>query len=193
MVPKKEGRPVPVNTAWDIWRPGTPRSICSFWTTTSSGSPGRNGRKRVGEIQEGKFRVSFSQGVNIRLVDQEAAEALASVEYRDDQFARRRLYTAWDNMGDERVFFRGLERLERAGVPPAHLMVYMLVGYAKGERIEDVLKRHRKLVDAGWKPYPMVYGTRTPGTGRSRTNPAPSPAWGREGKKGKRARNTGGT
>ena len=161
VVPKKEGRPVPVNTAWDIWRPGTPRCLLLL-DNDFFGQPRDEWRKRIEEIRDGKFKVSFSQGVNIRLVDQEAAEALASVQYRDDQFERRRLYTAWDNMGDERVFFRGLERLEKAGVPPAHLMVYMLVGYAKEERIEDVLTRYRKLVDAGCKPYPMVYGNPDP-------------------------------
>ena len=170
VVPKKEGRPVPVNTAWDIWRPGTPRCLLLL-DNDFFGQPREEWRKRIREIQEGKFRVSFIQGVNIRLVNQEAAEALASVQYRDDQFARRRLYTAWDNMGDERIFFRGLERLERAGVPPAHLMVYMLVGYAKGEKIEDVLERYRKLVDAGCKPYPMVYRNPDPEDGQENGEP----------------------
>ena len=180
VVPKKEGRPVPVNTVWDIWRPGTPRRLLLL-DNDFFGQPREEWRKRIEEIQDGKFRVSFSQGVNIRLVDQEAAEALASMEYRDDQFERRRLYTAWDNMGDERVFFRGLERLEKAGVPPGHLMVYMLVGYAKGERIKDVLARYRKLVNAGCKPYPMVYGNPDPedvNREPDQTNP------GEEGKRG---------
>ena len=201
VVPKKEGRPVPVNTAWDIWRPGTPRCLLLL-DNDFFGQPREEWRKRIREIQEGKFRVSFIQGVNIRLVDQEAAEALASVQYRDDQFARRRLYTAWDNMGDERVFFRGLERLERAGVPPAHLMVYMLVGYAKGERIEDVLERYRKLVDAGLQAVPD--GLQEPGprgrpgkrgTGRSppakRGTERSQPGRGRRGKRGVQAETPG--
>ena len=122
-------------------------------------------------------------------MDQEAAEALASVEYRDDQFERRRLYTAWDNMGDERVFFRGLERLEKAGVPPAHLMVYMLVGYAKGERIKDVLARYRKLVNAGCKPYPMVYGNPDPEDGQENGDGPDGAGQGEEEESGEYRRN----
>ena len=42
------------------------------------------------------------------MITDETAAALASVEYRDDDFQRRRLYTAWDNLGDERRFFTGV-------------------------------------------------------------------------------------
>jgi len=61
------------------------------------------------KIRKGRFRVSFTQGINLRAITPETAAALASVDYRDDQFKVRRLYTAWDNLGDERAFFRGVE------------------------------------------------------------------------------------
>ena len=70
----------------------------------------------------------------MRLVNDEAAQALASVRYYDGRFNRRRLYTAWDNLGQEKIFFEGADRLEAAGIPPRHLMVYMLVGYARRAR-----------------------------------------------------------
>ena len=70
---------------------------------------------------------------------------------------RRRLYTAWDNLGREAIFFRGMEMLRVAGVSPHHLMVYMLVGYKPGETMEEVLYRCGRLKNAGCKPYPMVY------------------------------------
>ena len=83
------------------------------------------------------------------LVNDEAAQALASVRYYDGRFNRRRLYTAWDNLGQEKIFFEGVDRLEAAGIPPRHLMVYMLVGYAPGETMEQVLHRHRRLEERG--------------------------------------------
>jgi hypothetical protein len=101
--------------------------------------------------------VSFNQGVNIRMVDEESATALASVRYYDDQFKTRRLYTAWDNVGQEKVFFKGLEMLNQAGIPSRHLMVYMLIGYKPGETMDEILHRYRRLKDAGCLPYPMVY------------------------------------
>jgi hypothetical protein len=80
------------------------------------------------------FRVCLNQGINVRLIDDEAAEALSSIEYRDDQFRKRTLYTAWDNLRDERIFFEGVDRLNRAGIPSRHVMAYMLVGFNRLSR-----------------------------------------------------------
>ena len=156
VVPKKEGKPRAVNSIDDIWRPDTERKIVLL-DNDFFGQPKPLWQERINEIRDGGFRVSFNQGINIRLIDDEAAEALASIQYRDDQFERRRLYTAWDNLGQERIFFQGLDRLERAGIPAKHIMVYMLTGYRDGETMEEVRYRHQKLVDAGCKPYPMVH------------------------------------
>ena len=156
VVPKKEGRPVPVNTIADIWREGTPRCVVLL-DNDFFGQPASDWQARIKELQEGRFRVCFNQGINIRLVNDEVARALASIEYRDDQFTRRRLYTAWDQLGQERIFFRGLEKLEAVGIPAKQVMVYMLVGFDPAETMADVEYRHRRLEDAGCMPYPMVF------------------------------------
>ncbi len=101
--------------------------------------------------------VSLNQGINIRMVNKESAAALASIDYRDDGFTTRRLYTAWDNLGDEKRFFTGLKLLNDASIPSRHVMVYMLVGYRPNETMEDILYRFNMLVEAGCKPYPMPY------------------------------------
>ena len=154
VVPKKEGKPRSVNTIWDIWREGTPRAVLLLDNDFFGQEEWPD---RIEELREGRFRVSFNQGINIRMITDETAGAIASVEYRDDNFERRRLYTAWDNLGDEKRFFVGLQRLNDAGVPSRHVMVYMLVGYKPGETIEEVLYRFNRLRDAGCMPYPMVY------------------------------------
>lgn len=154
VVPKKEGKPRSVNTIWDIWRPNTPRCVVlldnDFFGQTEW-------EARLAEIRNGDFRVSFNQGINVRMITPETAAAIASVRYSDDQFKGRRLYTAWDNLGQEKVFFRGLKMLNEAGVPSKHVMVYMLIGYAPGETMHDILYRFNQLNDAGCLPYPMVY------------------------------------
>ena len=99
----------------------------------------------------------MSQGINVRLINQEAAEALATIEYRDTKFKERRLYTAWDNIGDEKIFFKGVALLEAAGISPKNLMAYMLVGYDKNETWEQIWTRFNKMVDHGIMPYPMVF------------------------------------
>lgn len=156
VVPAKEGKPRSLNTIWDIWRPNTPRCICLF-DNDFFGQPQDQWRARIEEIRQGNFKVCFNQGVNIRMITPETAAAIASVRYFDDQFERHRLYTAWDNLGQERVFFRGMEMLRDAGIPPKHLMVYMLIGYAPGETMDQIMFRYRRLKEAGCKPFPMVY------------------------------------
>ena len=105
----------------------------------------------------------FTQGINVRLLTEEAAQALASVHCMDDQFRRRRLYTAWDNRRDEARLFAGLERLVRYGVKPDAMMVYLLIGYWPGETEADWLYRQARLRAFGARPYPMPY-VRTPAT-----------------------------
>jgi hypothetical protein len=94
------------------------------------------------------------------MVDDESAAALASIPYYDDSFSKRRLYTAWDSLGDEKRFFTGIATLERHGVPPTNVLAYMLVGYDKREDWGRVLYRFEKMRALGIRPFPMIYGDR---------------------------------
>ena len=156
VVPAKEGRPRAVNTIRDIWRPGTERCLVLL-DNDFFGQPEDQWRARIDEMNGGRFKVNFNQGINVRLLTRESAEALASLKYYDAAFRRRQLYTAWDNLGQEGVFFKGLGLLQDAGIPARHVTVYMLVGYKPGETMDEVMYRYRRLKDAGCLPYPMVY------------------------------------
>lgn len=159
VVPKKEGKPSKAQTLEEIWRgPGFPKhihlldndffSIKGWW------------QDRIAEARERKFKICFSQGINVRVITDEVAAALSTIEYRDDAFQQRRLYTAWDNIGEENAFFRGVDRLERHGVPPKHLMAFMLVGFDPDETWEGLHHRFNAMVARGIRPYPMVYDCR---------------------------------
>lgn len=157
VVPKKEGKPVPVHTIAEIYRGAPhPRHVVLL-DNDFFGQPRESWQARIAELREGRFSVALSQGINVRQVDAEAAEALASIDYRDNGFGKKVLYTAWDNLGDEAVFKRGVEILRAAGIPPKHLRVYMLVGFAKGETWPEILHRFHELVALGCEPYPMPY------------------------------------
>lgn len=155
VVPTKEGKPRSLNTIAQIWRGDPHPKKLHLLDNDFFGNP--DWRERITEIREGKFRVCMSQGINVRLINDEAAEALATIEYRDTKFQERRLYTAWDNIGDEAIFFRGVDQLERAGIPPKHLMAYMLIGYDKNETWPRIWHRFNKMVERGIQPYPMVF------------------------------------
>jgi len=155
VVPAKEGRNRSVNGIADIWRgPGHAKKL-HLLDNDFFGQPDGAWRTRIDEITAGDFKVCLSQGINVRLITAETAAALARIEYRDTGFSRRRLYTAWDNLGNERVFFKGVERLEAAGVPPTHLMAYMLVGFDGNETWEKIWHRFNRMVERGIKPYPI--------------------------------------
>lgn len=160
VVPGKEGRNRADNPIEAIWRgPGYPKKL-HLLDNDFFGQPEDEWRGRVEEIRRGGFKVCFNQGINVRLLTPAAAQALASMEYRDDQFQRRRLYTAWDNLKDERVFFDGMEMLRGAGIPMKHVMAYMLVGWDKNEDWDRIWYRFYRMVDQGIRPYPMVFDCR---------------------------------
>lgn len=155
VVPGKEGKNRGIATIADIWRGSPyPRKL-HLLDNDFFGNP--EWPARIAEIREGKFRVCLSQGINVRLIDDEAAAALATIEYRNTRFNERRLYTAWDNLKDEAVFFKGVDTLERAGIPSKHLMAYMLIGYDPLETWARIWHRFHAMVERGIEPYPMVY------------------------------------
>lgn len=159
VVPEKEGAVVEEQAAHEIWRgEGHPRDLLLL-DNDFFGQP--RWRERVDEIRTGGFRVCFCQGINARMLNDESAAAIASLNYRDDSFRERRIYTAWDNRKDEARLFAGLEALVRHGVRPDDVMVYMLIGYWPGETADDRLYRQRRLREFGARPYPMPY-QRTP-------------------------------
>jgi hypothetical protein len=158
VVPRKEGPIREEQTIADLWRGDPwPRNL-ALLDNDFFGQP--RWRERIDELRAGAFRVSFTQGINARTLDSETAAAIASVDYRDDSFRDRRIYTAWDNRKDEARLFAGLGALVAAGVKPDHIMVYMLIGYWPGETIDDWLYRQARLRMFGARPYPMPF-TRT--------------------------------
>jgi hypothetical protein len=160
VVPKKEGKPRAVNTISEIYR-GLPHpKHLHLLDNDFFGQPREQWQARLDEIRNGGFKVCFNQGINIRMIDDESSAALASVQYYDDGFSTRRIYTAWDNIGDEERFFRGIDTLEKHGVPPHHVMAYMLIGYDKREDWGRVMMRFNKMVARKIRPYPMVYGNK---------------------------------
>ena len=163
VVPKKEGKARSVNTIADIWRGEPYPKHLHLLDNDFFGQPAEQWQARIAEIKAGGFKVCFNQGINTRMIDEESAAALASIPLFDDGFTVRRLYTAWDNIGDEERFFRGVDTLERHGIHPRNLLVYMLIGYDKRETWERVLYRFNRMVEREIRPYPMVYGERERG------------------------------
>lgn len=150
-VPKKEGKVRAVATIHDIWRGEPyPRELLLL---DNDFFGQKNWPDLIEAIRTGGFKVCFTQGINARMLNDEAAVALASIDCRDGGFKRKRIYTAWDNIGDEAVLFRGLRALTQNGFKPDEIMVYMLIG--AGEDAANREYRREQLRSFGCRPYPM--------------------------------------
>jgi len=103
-VPWKEGKVKPAQSIYEIWRGDPwPRNLVLL----DNDFFGQTGwRDHISEIVAGEFKVSFTQGINVRVIDEEIAAAVAGVQYYDHEFRTRRIYTAWDNRKDEARLFR---------------------------------------------------------------------------------------
>jgi hypothetical protein len=155
VVPTKEGKNRSLNPVSAIWRGEPYPKHLNILDNDFFGQP--EWRERVAEIRDGGFKVCIQQGINVRLIDDTSAKALATIQYRDTKFKERRLYTAWDNLGDERIFFKGVDTLEANGIPAKHLRAYMLIGFDKSETWDRIWHRFNKMVERGIEPYPMVF------------------------------------
>lgn len=102
-----------------------------------------------------KLKVCFTQGLDIRLVNEENATLLAKVHYTDRKFRRRRLYFSFDDPALEPVVREKVAVLNTAGIPSHHLMFYVLVGH--GSTLEQDLRRVAVLKELGCDPYIMIW------------------------------------
>ena len=138
-----------------IWRgEGYPKNLI-IWDNDTFGAP--EWRDTFKAIIDGGYRVSFNQGINARLMNEENAEVFAATPCYSDDFKTRRWYTAWDKRSDEDILFRGLRYMVKYGIKPDQIMVYMLIGYWPGETSADRDYTRRKLREFGVRPYPMPF------------------------------------
>lgn len=157
VVPQMEGKVKAAEPFLSIWRGDPyPRNVV-LMDNDFFGLP--TWRESIAAMRDGGFKVSFNQGVNSRLFDEESAAAIASVQYYDSDFTTRTIYTAWDNTAHERLLFRGLNALVKNGVRPDNITVYMLIG--KGDSPTDREYRRARLREFGCRPFPMPL-VRTP-------------------------------
>jgi len=155
VVPSKEGKVKSINTLSKIWRGNPyPKNIILL---DNDFFGQKNWKDVATEAIKNDFKISFSQGINIRLVNEEQAVYLSQIKYYDNNFKKRTIYTAWDNKRDEKIFLKGINHLLNAGVKPCHIMVYFLCNYWEKGLTEDVWHRFNTMKNLGLKPYPMIF------------------------------------
>jgi len=115
-------------------------------------------REKLDYIKSQGLKVSFNQGLDARLVDEEKAQWLADTHSYNISFKDRTFYFAWDLMENSDAILRGLQRVIDAGIKPRSLMCYILVGFNTTHQQD--LYRFNKLREMGIDPFVMIYNNR---------------------------------
>lgn len=152
VVPAKEGGPKSSWTIEEIWQHRESKHVVLL-DNDFFGNP--DWQARVEEILRFGLTVNFNQGLNIRNLHDDQAEAIASVDFRNFRGDDKRIYFAWDDPRHEKLIHKGLRRIKDAGVNLNQVMMYVLIGYWSTPA-ED-LHRVEMLREYGVSPYAMPY------------------------------------
>lgn len=164
VVPTKEGKLKNNSIITDIWKqnPNNKKKHIILLDNDFFGQ--KNYEEKINEILENDFKISFIQGINIRLINKKSSEILSKIKFRDKKFKEKRIYTAWDNKKDENIFLRGINYLLESGIKPHEIMVYFLCNFWNKGLSNDVWYRFNTLTRLGIKPYPMIFDRENPNT-----------------------------
>ncbi len=157
VVPEKEGRPKSSNTISELWTQRT-SDFLVLLDNDFFGNP--EWSERITEIKELGLTVNFSQGLNIRIISQKQAEALASVKFSNINRTKKQVTFAWDQMKDEKVIKRGFQRVIDAGIKPYQMQFYVLIGF--NTTPEEDMHRVMMLKNWGCDPYAMPFDKTDP-------------------------------
>ena len=157
VVPEKEGKPYGVSTMHDIWQQRDSRFVVLL-DNDFFGNP--VWPERIAEMRELDLLVNFSQGLNIRNLKAEQAEAVSSVKFRNINNTMKQVHFAWDDPRHERLIHKGIETAVSAGIKPAQMAFYVLIGYHSTP--EEDIYRVEVLREYGCDPYVMPYNKSDP-------------------------------
>jgi len=143
-VPKKEGELRQVATISDVINPKS--RLITLLDNSLTADP--LCLDKLAEIRERNLIVNISQGIDVRLVTDEIAEALSKVHHWSS------LHFAWDLAETERSVFQGIEVLTQF-VKKSSLMAYCLCGF--NSTFEEDMYRIQRLAGQGIRPYVMLY------------------------------------
>lgn len=101
------------------------------------------------QLTETGALIDFTQGLDIRLVDEAVVTALKAIK------SRTRLHFAWDNPEDTETYRRLKWFAREYGVHSQRETVYILANYQSTPEQDEM--RVRKVFELGYRPYLMIY------------------------------------
>ena len=153
VVPAMEGKPFSGMAVADIWTNRDSRLVILLDNDFFDAI--RQLQGQIDQILALDLLVSFSQGLNIRIITDEQAAAVASVKFRNLKGTKKQCHFAWDRIRDERLVLAGIDRCLANGLKPNQMAFFVLVGFDTTP--EQDLRRVTILAERGCDPFVMPY------------------------------------
>lgn len=147
IVPKKEGkiREVPMN--WIQHK--KVRLLDNNFTASPTCC------KKLKFFEEENLQICFTQGLDIRLINNKLAKALSNIDARNNKFSRRCYYFAFDHPELETTIKKKHKILVENGIPPYCQLYYILCGFNTTH--EQDLRRVSTIHNLGSMAFVMKY------------------------------------
>lgn len=145
-VPRKEGKLHPVADIHQFWRGQEQIMLMDNNLTGDT----EHFNLIVNQVIKHKIKTDFSQGLDIRLIDDDKAKLLSKVKL----WKNGQIRFAWDAMDTEEVVLSGISILTKY-IKPYKITFYVLIGYDTTE--DEDLYRVEMLKSLGVNPFVMPY------------------------------------
>lgn len=139
----KQNNPKEHHSIWDF-HDSKFKKICLLNNNTFSDL---QWKETFEEIWDGDLIVRDENGYDLRLIDEDKAEALHKTKWDCGP------YFSWDLMKDEKQAVEGLKTIRKIGFK--WNTIHVLIGF--DTTLEEDIYRCQKLHDMKFNPYPMIY------------------------------------
>lgn len=146
VVPIKEGKLIRVASIYEFWNPTHKKLILLDNNILGLKS---NFEQVAEDLLFNKIRVDFTQGLDIRLLNDDNTRILRQLSFFQD------VKFSFDRLSYETGFRRGAELLLKYQFSKTHVTIYVLAGY--DEDWESTLQRVEIILSYGFAPYIMIY------------------------------------
>jgi len=146
IVKEKEGMQHDVNMDW------IKHNKIILWDNNFLASP--KWKEKLQYFIDNDLKVSFNQGLDIRLIDDEKAELLSRVKYYDRNFSRKCIYFAFDDISMKDIFIEKINIVKKY-IKPYRIMVYFIVGFNSNFAVD--MERFKIMRELGVDPFAMPY------------------------------------
>jgi len=117
-----------------------------------------NWEEKLQYFIDNDIKVCFTQGLDIRLINEENAKLLLKVKAYTRKFNKRSYYFAFDDPTLEKIVIEKVKLMKKLGFNSKWLMFYILVGFNTTH--DEDYRRFKIIKDLGCIPYIMKYNDR---------------------------------